>query len=190
MKNETNSVIERTLSPTTVNVVGTILTAALFILVLGAYTLLWHDNPLAIYTQSDSLILTLVLSLLVFFISIIIHELLHALGYWLGGAARSDIHIGFQWQALMPYAHCKVPLRANAYKFAVALPGLILGIIPALLGIVTHSDGLMLYGAAMLSGAIGDLMILALLLPLDGQALILDHPSLPGFQIVVQDNKL
>lgn len=178
-------VVDKTLSPLFVNIVGTLLMFALFGVILGLYSALWHENPLVIYAQSRALTGTLFISLVIFFISVVIHEAIHSIGYRMGGAAWSEIKFGFQWQSLMPYAHCKVPLRASAYRLAVMLPGVLLGLIPAVIGIMARLDWLTLYGTAMLAGAVGDVMILALLMPLKADTLVQDHPSKPGFQIIV-----
>jgi hypothetical protein len=181
---EQPAVIDRTMSPVFVNIVGTVLTLMIIFAVLGLYTLAWKANPLAVFNSSATLEVLLA-ALAVFFVSIVVHELLHGLGYWLGGVPRGAVRFGFQWKALLPYAHCTVPMKASAYRFAVALPGLVLGLLPAALGILLGSDMLALYGAAMLAGAAGDIMTLALLLPLKTDTRIQDHPNKPGFQILL-----
>jgi uncharacterized membrane protein YjgN (DUF898 family) len=181
---EQTAVIDRTMSPVFVNVAGTALTLVIVFAVLALYSLARRSNPLAVFNSSATLEVLLI-ALAVFFISIVVHELLHGLGYRLGGAPRNAVRFGFQWKALLPYSHCTVPLRASAYRFAVALPGLVLGLLPAALGILLGSDMLALYGAGMLAGAAGDIMTLALLLPLKSDAQVQDHPSKPGFQILL-----
>jgi uncharacterized membrane protein YjgN (DUF898 family) len=181
---EQPAVIDRTMSPVFVNVAGTGLTLVIVFAVLALYALAWKSNPLAVFNSSATLEVLLI-ALAVFFASIIVHELLHGLGYRMGGASRSAVRFGFQWKALLPYAHCTVPLKASAYRLAVALPGLVLGLLPAALGILIGSDMLALYGAAMLAGAAGDIMTLALLLPLKPETRVQDHPSKPGFQILL-----
>lgn len=177
--------IDRTMSPLFANVVGTIITLGIFGFVLGVYGLIWGENPLTIYSRGASPLTMLVVSLVVFFISIVIHEGLHGIGYRLAGASWKEIKFGFLWKALMPYAHCRIPLRADAYRWAVALPGLILGLLPLIVSLVLHLDWLNLYAAAMLAGAVGDIMILGMLLPIQRDTLIQDHPTKPGFQILI-----
>lgn len=174
---------DKTLSPRFVNIFGTILTAGIVLGILGLYALIWRDNPLQIYVGENKTIARL-LSLPIFIIGIVIHEGLHGLGYRLGGTPWQQIKFGIQWKALMPYAHCKAPMRARAYAVAVALPGIVLGLIPTVLGLVIHSDVITLFGASMLAGAIGDIMILWLLRTVPGDTLVQDHPTKPGFQIL------
>jgi hypothetical protein len=78
-----------------------------------------------------------------------------------------------------------VPLPASRYRVAVALPGLLLGLIPTVAGIALQSEELTLYGAIMLVGAVGDMLILWLLRSVRGDTLVLDHPTRAGFQIVL-----
>ncbi len=184
MDSEQYTFTDRTISPAFANIAGVILTLVVFGAVLRAYSARWGDNPLAIYTTGGDPLAVLVISLIVFFVSIMIHEGLHALGYRMGGAKWQEIQFGFLWKALTPYAHCTATLRADAYRLAVALPGILLGLIPLAIGFAARIDWLMLYGCAMLAGAIGDVMIFLLLVPLKGDTLIRDHATKPGFQIL------
>ncbi|MBZ0281229.1 MAG: DUF3267 domain-containing protein [Anaerolineae bacterium] len=178
------SVSDKTLSPKFVNLVGTVITFGIMLGLLGLYTLIWRKNPLELYAGERALP-ALLISLIVFLISLVIHEGLHGIGYRMGGVAWSHIKFGIQWKALMPYAHCKAPMRAQAYGVAVALPGFILGVIPSLIGLTGGSDVITLFGAAMLAGAVGDMMILALLTTVRGNPLVQDHPTKPGFQVLM-----
>jgi hypothetical protein len=176
--------IDKTLKPLFVNVVGSILTVVIIGLPVVLYGLIWRENALAVYTGASSVVTVTLLALAVFFVSIVIHEAIHGIGYRMGGVAWDEIKFGFQWKAMMPYAHCKAPMRAGAYKLAVALPGIILGLIPTIVGILIHGPWLTLYGAMMLAGAVGDMLILALLLPIQADVIVQDHPTKPGFQIL------
>jgi hypothetical protein len=158
----------------------------ILLLVGGVYAALWHQSPLARFSlYADGQVNTgLLWAAPIFIVSVVIHELLHALGYVLSGAARRDIAFGFHWKALLPYAHCKIPLSVSAYRFSGALPGVLLGVIPAVGGILFQIDWLTLYGAVMLCGAAGDMLILRLTLSVPPDALIVDHPSKPGFMVI------
>ncbi len=174
------AVIDKTLTPRIVNIVGTVLSLVILLVPLFIHQGIWGSNPINLLGTLESLLIGFV----IFAIGIVIHEGIHGIGYRLGGAGSSDIHFGFQWKALMPYAHCKVPLQARRYALAVALPGLILGVIPCLIGWVTGSAVITLFGAVMLAGAVGDMLILGLLTTVKGAARVQDHPSKPGFQVI------
>lgn len=126
--------------------------------------------------------------LLIFFVSVGVHELLHAVGYTaVGKVAWSDVKFGFSWKGLAPYAHCKAAMTANAYRISVALPGVVLGLLPALYGLATESWGWLLYGIFMLVAAGGDLAVLLALRGVDGRRLVKDHPSEVGCQLLPID---
>jgi len=115
-----------------------------------------------------------------FFGSIIIHEALHGIGYYWAGADRSDIEFGFNWSSLAPYAHCTVPLRANPYRVAVALPGLVLGVLPLGVGLGLGLWWLTVYAFLMLTAAAGDALLLWIMRAVPGPAWTQDHPSKMG----------
>jgi hypothetical protein len=172
-------VTDKTLAPLLVNVLGTLLMPVLGAAVLIPYWLVWREMPLTRSQGFDSGLILLAL-----IPSIIVHELLHGVGYLIGGAKLGEIKIGFQWKHLMPYAHCRVPLSAAGYRLGVALPGLVLGIIPAVAAILAHNATLSIYAATMVIAAVGDLIILWMLIPVRGNVRVQDHPSKPGFQIL------
>lgn len=172
-------VVDRTYSPWLVNVGGTMLMILILIIVLVPFSLFWGQNPLFDVGWPFGW------WIIGFFASIIIHELLHGLGYALGGAGWGNVKFGVIWKYITPYAHCKVPLPAQAYTVAVALPGIVLGGIPVIVGWLLGNADLTLYGAIMLSAAAGDLMVLASLVRVPRDAFVQDHPSRPGFQILI-----
>ena len=173
------TVTDKTLPPLLVNVLGTLLMPVLGAAVLIPYWLVWHEIPLTRSGGFDSGLI-----LLAMIPSIVVHELLHGVGYLLGGAKVGEVKIGFQLKYLMPYAHCRVPLSAAGYRFGVALPGLVLGIIPAVAAILMHNATLAIFAATMVIAAVGDLIILWMLIPVRGDVRVQDHPSKPGFQIL------
>jgi putative zincin peptidase len=185
-KSQEPIMVDRTLSSVTVNTAGIIMALAFFAIVIVGYMAVWHENPLALYSSSQSTAAVLIVTLVIFFVSITVHEVLHMVGYRLGGVPRQQIRFGFQWKALTPYVHCSAALPARAYRLAVVLPGIVLGLIPLVVGFAGHLDWMVLYGTAMLAGAAGDLLILLLMLPIGGDTLIRDHATKPGFQILPQ----
>jgi hypothetical protein len=121
------------------------------------------------------------LSVLVAFVgSIVIHEALHGLGYYWAGAERSEIEFGFSWMGLAPYAHCAAPLRANPYRVAIALPGLVLGVLPLAAGLGLGLWWLTLYAFFMLVAAAGDTLLLWFMRGVPADTWTQDHPSEVG----------
>jgi hypothetical protein len=121
--------------------------------------------------------------LLLLLLSIVVHELLHGLGFVLAGRVSwRELKFGLKWG--VAYAHCKVPLSARAYRVATALPGIVLGLLPGLLGLALGNAWLTVYGALLSASALGDVLILWLLRSVPGEARVLDHPSEPGCQML------
>ena len=124
-------------------------------------------------------------AILIFVLSIVVHELLHAVGYvWVGGVPRTAVKFGFSWRGLAPYAHCHEPMTARAYRTAVMLPGLILGLLPAVLGLIIGSFGLTIFGAIMVMAAGGDLAVLLAIRDVPPTAIVRDHPTKVGCEVV------
>jgi hypothetical protein len=114
-------------------------------------------------------------------VSVVVHEGLHALGFlFIGRAPRASVHFGIHRETLSPYAGCHEPLTAGAYRAAVALPGLVLGVAPVLFGLAGGTAWLTLWGSFMLVTAGGDLAVLLALRGVPSAARVVDHPTRVG----------
>jgi hypothetical protein len=119
--------------------------------------------------------------------SIVVHELLHALGFWLvGGVSWRRIKFGFSWQGFAPYAHCRDPLQTTAYRISVLLPGLFLGVLPGLAGVALGQPLLVMWATLMLLAAGGDAAVLWAVRQVPRDARVLDHPSMVGCQVLAE----
>ena len=120
-----------------------------------------------------------------FAVLIVVHELLHAAGFlFVGKMKKGAIRFGVQWKTLTPYAHCSQPMSALAYRIAVLLPGLLLGVVPCIIAVTIGSGWLLIWGVLMIVAAGGDVSILWAIRAVDGQTMVIDHPSKAGCQIV------
>lgn len=137
------------------------------------HLLLW-GSPAAGDGPSATLLMTVV------FGGIVVHEALHGVGYVWGGAGRSEVEFGVDWSSLTPYAHCEAPLRCGPYRWAIALPGLALGVVPLLVGLAVGSWPTVLLAALMLGAAGGDAMLLWMLRGVPSDAWVRDHPDKMG----------
>ncbi len=114
--------------------------------------------------------------------AIILHEVLHAIGWAIfAKGGMKSVKFGFVWKFLTPYCHCTVPLLVKHYKFGTALPLIILGVIPSVAAIVTGSGILLVFGIIMTCAAGGDILSLIMLARLDNMDWVYDHPSKMGF---------
>ena len=74
-------------------------------------------------------------------------------------------------------------MRASAYRLSIILPGLLLGILPGILGIVWLSLPLVLWGLLMTTAAGVDLAVLLAIRQVPGAAWVRDHPTKAGCQV-------
>jgi hypothetical protein len=131
---------------------------------------------------------------LLFILSIIfgsvIHELIHAICWsWLDGIPWTKIHFGFKWKWLTPYVHCPEPVEVSNYRWGVAMPGIVLGILPYLLALVLQNGWLLGFGLFFTIAAGGDILILWLLRSVGQGRYVQDHPELIGCKILESDNE-
>jgi hypothetical protein len=180
--------IDKTMSLTAANGLAFALALPAMALFLLPYWLIWGSGASA---RPDLVRLdsswSLGLFLVVVIASVVVHELLHGLGCLLGGASWRDVKFGFK--SLTPYAHCKIPLTLPAYRLSIALPGIVLGIIPGLLGLINGSYLLTGYGAFMFMAALGDVLILWLLRDAPAGARVQDHPNAVGCELLLPEGE-
>ncbi len=149
------------------------------VIVLLPYWLIWRSNSFSFTIRLGLVDLLPLVSVGV--LSIAAHEAIHGLGaVWFGRVPRSALHFGIQRRTLTPYTNCLVPVSASAYRKAIALPGLVLGALPAALGIILGIGWLSLYGLLMMVAAGGDLAILWAIRKVSAEALVMDHPERAG----------
>ncbi len=121
-----------------------------------------------------------------FLMGIVIHEGLHAIGWMtFGRFSWREIRFGIDTKTLSPYTHAQVHMTATAYRIGAAIPGIITGLLPALVGIVLADGMVTLFGATMLSAAVGDVLVLWIIRDVPGNALVLDHPTQAGCMVKI-----
>jgi hypothetical protein len=173
---------EATLSPGATNVLAVPLMLAVLAVCGAAFGAMWGWAALGRGVEEA---LRLVVFVPVFIGGILVHEGLHGFGWKVfGGVPRGAIRFGFAWKALMPYAHCTVPLRAQAYRWGAALPGLATGLLPVLVGLALGWGAMLVLGAILLSAAAGDALVLWAIREVPAEARVIDHPSKPGCYVL------
>lgn len=118
--------------------------------------------------------------LLLFVGGVVVHEALHGIAWRWAGAAPGSVRFGFQWKTLTPYAHSTAAMTARAYRIGAVTPGFVLGLVPALVGLVLGWGATFWFGLLFTLAAGGDALILWLLRGVSGDRLVEDHPSKPG----------
>ena len=124
------------------------------------------------------------LFLVLLFVLIVVHELIHGLSWSLFAENRwKDIEFGFMKQYLTPYCTCGVPLKKGAYIFGALMPLVLLGILPMIAGILADNLGLLLLGVILADAAAGDILIVWKILRYRSEAgtvVYIDHPTQAG----------
>ncbi|WP_280770787.1 DUF3267 domain-containing protein [Salipaludibacillus daqingensis] len=169
--------VDETMDPVKTNMVATgwgFLVIAVFAI---PYIIIWGVENLALTSLLNAVIVAIFL--------ILIHELLHIVGYVnVGGAKMNEVKLGVLWKALAPYAHCKVPLKITHYRIAILLP-IVLGVVPITLAYLNGNGFLAIIGILMMTASVGDLMVIHVLRKYKKDAYVQDHPSKIGCVVYV-----
>lgn len=154
---------------------------AFFAVVFGLpYLTIWKTESKPLF-EFNNLVTRAMFPVLLFFIGIIIHEFVHGI-FFAKYAEKGwkSVKFGVMWKMLTPYAHCKEPLKIKEYKVALLAPLIVVGIIPAILGIVFGIGLLTIFGIILSGGAAGDLMVYDLIKKENPEDYVQDHPSEAG----------
>lgn len=118
-------------------------------------------------------------------LGIVAHEAIHAIS-WAVASRRplSAIAVGIQWRSLTPYAHPRDPMGVRPYRVGAVMPGLVLGILPALAAIVFGWPTVLVFGLFFTVAAGGDALVLWLIRDLSPAELVQDHPTRAGCIVV------
>jgi hypothetical protein len=80
--------------------------------------------------------------------------------------------------------HKKESISVAAYRWAALLPGLLLGVLPFLGALVSSSAWLAAWGIFFTLAASGDLLVVWLVRDVPSDALVIDHSSRCGCEVV------
>lgn len=116
---------------------------------------------------------------------VVVHEGLHALAWlvFLKGDYK-QISFGFNLSSFSPYTHCKKPMPVWQYRLGGLLPGLIMGIIPAILSLIFGWAAINFIALLFLWAAGADFLSLWYLRKIPGDKIIQDHPDEMGFIVL------
>lgn len=141
------------------------------------FILVWGFQP--VLAVSDILLPWYFLP--IFFIGIVVHELIHGLT-WMAAAQLPVKHIkfGFQRKTLTPYAHCTVPITKSPYVIGTVMPAVLMGFLPFILSLVIGNGWLLIFGVIFTFAAVGDFLIVWLIRSVAWNARVEDHPEHAG----------
>jgi hypothetical protein len=111
-------------------------------------------------------------------LGIFFHELIHGT-IWAGYCKNGfrSILYGFNRKAFSPYCHCTEILKINHYRLGTLMPGLITGLLPSLVGIITGNMMILILGMLFTLAAGGDFISLWMLRKAPENSYAEDHPD-------------
>ncbi len=122
---------------------------------------------------------------IIFYIVLIaLHEVFHLIGFMIFGKARfKELEYGVNLKLGVAYATTTKPLTNKAMKKSLLLPFWTTGVIPAIIGFTLQSNMLVLLGAFLIAGALGDFYMYKALRKFPNTSLIKDDPELPRLYV-------
>ncbi|HAK43025.1 MAG TPA: hypothetical protein DCM59_10425 [Clostridium sp.] len=109
-----------------------------------------------------------------------LHELIHGIT-WAAFCEKKWEAIGFgiEWSMITPYCCCNEGLKLNEYALGCAMPTIIVGFLPYIIGLILGNYLFALFGVFHILGGGGDAYILWLIRR-EKNAIIVDYPYLVG----------
>ena len=133
-----------------------------------------------------SSILSIVYFAISYIVLIVLHEACHLIGFVIfGKTSFSSLSYGVDLQKGMAYATTTARISNASMKKALLLPFWITGVIPTLIGFYMNSNLLILVGAFLIAGAVGDFAMYKELRKFPNNALVKDDPALPKLYVYV-----
>jgi hypothetical protein len=115
---------------------------------------------------------------------IVCHEVFHLIGFMLFGKVKyKELDYGVNLELGVAYATTKKPLKNAAMKKALLLPFWTTGIIPTLIGFSIDNFLLVILGALLIAGAIGDFHMYNELRKYPNTATVKDDPKEPKLYV-------
>lgn len=158
------------------NVLGLVVAVAACLGMKVAYVQVWGRSiKLADFPGGIPILLTAVLS------GLVLHEFIH-FGVARVLTARDPVVVsmGFRWRHLLPHVKVTGTVSAGHYRAISVAPLLVLGVVPAVAGLLFGNAMLALFGTIMIAGASGDVVVLFAIRSLSRHARVEDHPERIG----------
>lgn len=126
--------------------------------------------------------------ILLFFIGyvllIVAHEFFHLMGFRIFGNIKwKEMEYGVNLKMGVAYATTSKPIQNKAMKKALMLPFWTTGVLPAVIGFIIGSPGLIFLSAWLIGGAAGDFAMYKELRKTNSDAWIRDDPKEPKLYV-------
>lgn len=163
---------------------GLIISVPVFLIFGGLFYIFNSDTLYSLFHipfSFWSFLLKGFLGLIVYIMGIVLHELIHGITWaiFLKDGFKS-IKFGIIKEHLTPYCHSKRPMKIKHYILGGIMPSILLGIVPAVMGIVFGNIWVTLFGILFTIASIGDFMVVQLLIEENMNDYAQDHPSEAG----------
>ncbi|WP_141904588.1 DUF3267 domain-containing protein [Lysinibacillus sp. Y5S-8] len=157
-----------------------VITSGLVILFTAIQYICFKDFHFSFWNMVGGTALFVVL----YIIFIILHEVFHLIGFmFFGKVPFKALKYGINLELGIAYATTEQPLFNHAMKKALLLPFWTTGILPTIVGFYLNSTVLILIGAFLIAGAVGDFAMYKELRKYPRDALIRDDPKLPKLYV-------
>lgn len=141
-------------------------------------------QPQKLELSFDSIILSIILFSAYYILLITLHEAFHLLGFIIFGKAPiRSLSYGIDFKKGIAYATTTERLSNAAMKKALLLPFWATGVIPALIGFWLNNYTVILVGAFLIAGAVGDFAMYKELHKFPNDAQIEDDPKEPKLYV-------
>jgi len=147
------------------------------VVIPAAFTGFWSWPS---WTTINSILNSPIEIVLALLAGVFVHEILHAIGFLLGGAPLSSIRFGYIPKAMSAHISCSSMIPIAAFRLTILLPTIVLGVIPTALAFITGSLPLVLWSTLMLSACAGDFAMLAAVKKVPSNAKARVHGDLVG----------
>ena len=159
-----------------------VITSGLVILFTAIQYICFKDFHFSFWKMIGGTILFIIL----YIVFIILHEAFHLIGFMLfGKVPLKSLKYGINLELGVAYATTAKPLYNHAMKKALLLPFWMTGVLPTIVGFYFNSTILILVGAFLMAGAVGDFAMYKELRKYPNNALVQDDPKLPKLYVYI-----
>ena len=163
-----------------------VITSGLVILFVAIQYICFKDFHFSFWNMIGGTALFVVL----YIIFIILHEAFHLIGFMIFGRVPfKALNYGVNLEQGVAYATTERPLPNHAMKKALLLPFWTTGVLPTIVGFYLNSTVLILIGAVLIAGAVGDFAMYKELRKYPRHAIVQDDPKLPKLYVYLSQEK-
>lgn len=109
--------------------------------------------------NDDHIMITYAVFFVVMILWMVLHEIIHSIGYQVMGAKKENIVFGAALEKGVFYCKCKEYINKKCIMVSLLSPLVIIGILTYILGFIINSSWLIFLSIINISGAAGDIMM-------------------------------